>query len=182
MMSIGVKKAVAGVVIALVVFVLGIPILFWLAVRAVDRALGWPHIMGDGPAFILAAVSALAGVFWVTWSWSYLIFVGRGLPIEAFGKALHPTRVLVTAGPYAYTRNPMVLGYLMILLGVAFLGRSISGVVAIPILAAGTYGYLVTFEEKALVARFGQDYERYRRSVPSLFPRLSAYVHGATES
>lgn len=180
-MSIGVKKAVVGISIALVVFVLGIPILFWLAVRAIDRGLGLQPLLGEGTALILAATSALVGLFWVTWSWSYLVFVGRGLPIEAFGKALHPTSVLVTAGPYAYTRNPMVLGYLIILLGVAFLAHSPSGVVAIPILAGLFYLYIVAFEEKALVARFGADYEQYRRSVPALFPRLSAYVHGAVD-
>ncbi len=179
-MNIDVRKAVIGVVISLAVFVLAIPACFWLIVRAVDRTVGWPPLMGEGPAYILAAVSALAGIFWTTWAWSYLIFVGKGLPIEAFGKALHPTSVLVTAGPYAYTRNPMVLGYLMILLGVAFLARSIFGTIMIPVLAATAYVYLAAFEEKALVARFGQEYEVYRRSVPPLFPRLSAYVHGAT--
>ena len=37
--------------------------------------------------------------------------------------------------------------------------------------------YLAVFEEKGLVARFGEDYEKYRGGVPLLFPRLSAYVH-----
>ena len=178
-MSIGVKKTVLGVVLGLCVFAAGIPAMFWLLIRAVDRGLGWHPIMPQPPALILAAASGLVGFFWVTWSWSYLIFVGKGLPIEAFGKALHPTSVLVTAGPYAYTRNPMVVGYLMFLLAVALLSRSISGVIAIPVLAALAYGYLTTFEEKALVSRFGAEYEKYRRSVPVLFPRLSAYVHGA---
>jgi len=71
----------------------------------------------------------------------------------------------------------MVLGILFILLGVAFLARSISGIVFVPILAALFKLYLVEFEERALVARFGADYEEYRRNVPSLIPRFTPYVH-----
>ena len=46
-----------------------------------------------------------------------------------------------------------------------------------PILTVLTLIYLVTFEEKALERRFGDDYRHFRRNVPLLFPRLSAYVH-----
>jgi protein-S-isoprenylcysteine O-methyltransferase Ste14 len=181
-MNIGVKKAVVGAIVAVVVFVLAIPIGLWLLIKAVDRSLGLPYLLPDAAAYILAAASALVGLFFVTWSWSYLVFVGKGLPLEAFGKALHPTSVLVTAGPYAYTRNPMVAGYLLILLAVAFLAESVSGVILVPLLTILAYIYLTVFEEKALVARFDGEYERYRRNVPALFPRLSAYVHGATEA
>jgi len=71
----------------------------------------------------------------------------------------------------------MVLGLLFLLLAVAFYRGSASGFALVPIIAVGAWIYLAVFEEKGLVARFGDDYERYRSSVPLLFPRLSAYVH-----
>ena len=178
-MSVGVKKTLLAFAIGLLVFGAAIPVLFWLAARAADRALSLQPLTSSSLSLMLAAACGVVGLFWVTWSFSYLVFVGKGLPVEAFGKALHPTSELVTMGPYAYTRNPMVLGYLTILLGVAFLARSISGVVLVPVMTLIGYLYIRTFEEKALVGRFGPDYEVYRGKVPALFPRLSAYIHGA---
>ena len=117
----------------------------------------------------------LIGVFWILWAWSYLLFVGQGLPLEVLGRALHPTQILVTTGPYAYTRNPMVLGLRFILLEVAFFRGTLSGFVMVPAVGLLTWGYLAIFEERGLMKRFGASYEKYRRDVPLLFPRLSAY-------
>lgn len=178
-MNVGAGKTVFGILSAVLVLGLAVPVLFLFVARAADKALGLPPILAAPTGLIAGAISVAMGLFWVTWSWSYIVFVGKGLPLEAFGKALHPTTVLVTAGPYAYARNPMVLGYVLILLGIALVVRSIAGVVAVPVLAAAAYVYLVTVEEKVLLARFGSEYQRYRRSVPALFPRLSSYVHGS---
>ena len=176
-MTVGVKKAVFGIVASLVGIGLAIPIAFWFAARAIDRALHLSPVI-DAPATqILSAGSILVGAFWISWAYSYLLFVGKGLPLEAFGRAFHPTRVLVTTGPYAYTRNPAVLGMLFLLLGVALLEGSISGLVMVPIVAVLTFIYLAVFEERGLAARFPDDYPEYRQNVPLLRPRLSAYVH-----
>lgn len=178
-MSIGIKKTLLGLAIGVAIFGLAIPIGYYFGCRAIDDTFGWAPLAGPGSMIIAGGITIAIGLFWVTWSLSYLIFVGKGLPVEAFGRALCPTCALVTTGPYAYTRNPMVIGYLLILLGLGLLARSISGLALVPVVALAAYIYIRAFEEAALVARFGADYETYRRKVPAIFPRLSAYIHGA---
>ena len=177
MNKISTHKTVLGTAVSL--FLLGVvaPAVFLVISAGIDRALGLSRVVGEPWSSFVGAASILMGAFWILWAWSYLLFVGRGLPLEVFGKALHATRVLVTTGPYAYTRNPMVLGLLFILFGLAFLRGSMSGFVIVPFIGLIAWLYLAAFEEKGLVARFGTDYEKYRASVPLLFPRLSAYVH-----
>lgn len=172
-MSIGARKALVGLVVTGVFFGALVPAGFWWLSSYLDYATRVRPLPIPAPvALILAAASILIGVFWITWAYSYLVFVGKGLPLEAFGRALHPTKVLVTTGPYAYTRNPMVLGALFVLLGIALLRRSVTAVALIPLLAGCAAAYLVLFEEKALRQRFGDEYEAYRRSVPMLVPWL----------
>lgn len=176
-MTIGIKKAALGLILTFIGLVFVLPLVFWLISVQADAAFHVGPILPIPVSLILAATFILIGIFWITWAYSYLVFVGKGLPFEVFGRALQPTQVLVTTGPYAYTRNPMVLGALFVLLGVAFLARSPSGLILVPIASLIAYIYLVTFEEKALLERFGSDYEEYRRNVPALIPRLSPYIH-----
>jgi protein-S-isoprenylcysteine O-methyltransferase Ste14 len=175
-MTVSKRKAVFGIAFSLVLIGVAAPAAYWYIAQALDRAFGFEHI-GDSPALlILAAFSFLVGLFWVSWAYTYLLFVGKGLPLEVFGTALHPTRVLVTTGPYAYTRNPSIIGMLFLLLGVALLERSISGLVMLPVVVAIIIPYLIIFEERALGARFGDEYAHYRSSVPLLIPRFIPYA------
>jgi protein-S-isoprenylcysteine O-methyltransferase Ste14 len=176
-MTVSTKKAVFGIALSLILVGVVAPTIYWFVAAAIDGAFGFEPIGSIPATQILAAFSFLVGVFWVTWSYTYLLFVGKGLPLEAFGTALHPTKVLVTTGPYAYTRNPGMIGLLFLFLGVALLQRSISGLIMLPVAVAIIIPYLILFEEKALTARFGDDYREYRSNVPLLVPRLTAYVH-----
>jgi protein-S-isoprenylcysteine O-methyltransferase Ste14 len=73
--------------------------------------------------------------------------------------------VLVDGGIYRLTRNPMYLGFLVVLLGWAIF---LSNIVAFLLLPAFVY-YMNRFqikpEEKALVARFGQTFTAYKTRV-----------------
>lgn len=102
-------------------------------------------------------------------------FVAVGLAIDlisigAFRKAkttitpLAPEKAtsLITTGLYRYTRNPMYLGLLLILGGVAiWLGSLANGIFLIAFV-----GYITAFqiapEEARLSDLFGSEYERYR--------------------
>lgn len=176
-MTVGIKKAVVGIVLGVIGSVFAIPAAFWAVSSTLDAAFEFPPLLGTPAAQILAAAFVLIGAFWISWAYSYLLFVGKGLPIELFGRALHPTQALVTTGPYAYTRNPVVLGILFILLGVACYTRSISGLALVPISAIAAAIYLSVFEEKGLLARFGADYEEYHKNVPLIIPRFTPYIH-----
>lgn len=160
-----------------IIAVVAFSIAFWLIAETLDRALGFPdELMVRQAAFILGGMSWALGFFWIFWALSYITFVGGGSPVEAFGVALEPTSTLVTGGPYAYTRNPMLFGMLFILLGVAFFANSASGIILVPIVGILGALYLRMFEEKELVRRFGVVYEHYRDHVPMLVPRPSPYV------
>lgn len=76
------------------------------------------------------------------------------------------TSALVVSGVYRYSRNPMYLGFALILLGWAVFRAAWPGLVVV----AAFVGYLNRFqirpEEQALAARFGASFEAYRHSVP----------------
>ncbi|MCL5429297.1 MAG: isoprenylcysteine carboxylmethyltransferase family protein [Chloroflexi bacterium] len=88
---------------------------------------------------------------------------------------------LVTAGPYAYVRNPMYLAAM--LLGLLYV--VISGVwYSLFIWILGyvfTYSQVIKYEEEDLHLKFGRKYEEYRSKVPRLIPALRAYDDGIGE-
>jgi protein-S-isoprenylcysteine O-methyltransferase Ste14 len=78
---------------------------------------------------------------------------------------------LIHSGPYAFTRNPMYLGHLIYMLGLALVSRS---PVAWLILAANApwFHFRVLEDEARLSDRFGVEYETYCRDVRRWIPFL----------
>ena len=79
---------------------------------------------------------------------------------------------LVVSGFYRYVRNPMYVGFLVILAGQALLfgSRGLLWYTAVAwcIGAAGVRWY----EEPTLTRTFGTEYQAYRRGVRAWLPRL----------
>ena len=120
------------------------------------RFLGWlPMIIG------------LAIVVWCVLS--FAIF-GKGTP-----SPLIPTQRLVARGLYRFVRNPMYLGWLMVLGGEALLFQSIPLVKYLVGTFAFFYFFILFYEEPSLAAKFGESYEHYRRAVRRWIPRLKPY-------
>jgi protein-S-isoprenylcysteine O-methyltransferase Ste14 len=76
---------------------------------------------------------------------------------------------LVTSGPYAFSRNPMYLGWALLHLGIGVTGGSGWIVATIPP-AAGWVHRGVLREERVLDEEFPGEYGRYRRAVPRYLP------------
>jgi protein-S-isoprenylcysteine O-methyltransferase Ste14 len=113
-----------------------------------------------------------AGVALVLWTNVVMVHVGQGGPADAFGVAISPrTRRLLVAGPYRWSRNPMVLGAITAYFGLSVLLNAPAALVAVLALAAVVPFYLRRFEEPRLLADFGAPYEAYRHQVPLLVPR-----------
>lgn len=75
-----------------------------------------------------------------------------------------PSAFVVT-GPYRFSRNPMYLGGVLLLLGTAaILGAAIAFVFPFLFAAVLTVVHIPP-EEKALEARFGEEYVSYKRRV-----------------
>ena len=81
---------------------------------------------------------------------------------------------LTTSGPYAYTRNPLYLGSLIMAGGFAIAARSWWIVVLMLLMFAVIYIPVIAGEERYLRQTF-PDYDEYARQVPRMFPRLSRY-------
>jgi protein-S-isoprenylcysteine O-methyltransferase Ste14 len=79
---------------------------------------------------------------------------------------------LVTGGVFRFSRNPMYLGLLLVLIGWALLLGSASVWVVPPLFAAGITYLQIIPEEQALVRLFGDEYLAYRRSVARWFGRI----------
>ena len=77
---------------------------------------------------------------------------------------------LVDRGPYAWTRNPMYLGWSMIHLGAALALRSPGMAITWPVAVILVHRGILA-EERQLAARFGADFATYAASVPRYLDR-----------
>ncbi len=89
---------------------------------------------------------------------------------------------LVTAGPYAFVRNPLYIGNFITALGFAIVaagGLCPATRWFLFLFTGGTYitvyGLIVPLEEEYLARTFGEPYFEYRRRVPRWTPRLTPY-------
>ena len=72
---------------------------------------------------------------------------------------------LVTSGIFKYSRNPMYLGMLMILLGLAFMFNLIGGILFTLLFAIYITKYQIRPEEEVMERLFGEDFLKYKNSV-----------------
>lgn len=90
---------------------------------------------------------------------------------------------LVTAGPYAYVRNPLYVGNFITAAGFAIaftggnpLGKRLGLIAASLGTMAAVYAVIVPHEEQYLRSQFGEPYERYCASVPQIVPSLEPAI------
>ncbi len=108
-----------------------------------------------------------------------LMIIGESIRLWAVAHAGGATRTrsvgapyLVTSGPYAYVRNPLYFGNVVIYLGVATIGgEQLYWLLPLTLIYFTIqYKLIISLEEDTLVELFGEQYITYRQSVPSLFP------------
>jgi len=166
------KRVITSYIIVIAIYACLIPAAIILLGPKLDRLLGLPPFIPP-PANIAAGLILLAySWFWIVWSQIILTRSGEGHPNEILGHELGPlTRKLVTAGPYRYTRNPMAYGLILFYFAaLPLLCNAISVLLLLPAACLFETWYHRRFEEPGLLKRFGSDYERYRGTVPLLFP------------
>ena len=83
-------------------------------------------------------------------------------------------KTLPTAGPYAFTRNPLYLGSLI--LGLGFTAASGVWWLALVffVLYLGLYLPVMRIEADDMRALFGEEFDEYAQNVPALIPRRNA--------
>lgn len=101
------------------------------------------------------------------------ILIVPGLLIRALASGnVRKNEALATSGPYAYTRNPLYLGSLLIGIGFAIAARSWWVGAILVVMFFAIYLPVIRGEEKFLREKF-PDFDDYSRRVPRMFPRLT---------
>ena len=153
--------------ILLLPFVVTVVVPRWLTASfaAIDTRWGASSAAWAGRA----AGVALLAVGLALFAWCVVLFarVGRGTLAP-----WDPTKNLVAAGPYRFTRNPMITGVAGILCGEALLlGSRILAAWAAAVIVIN-HLYFILSEEPGLERRFGESYRAYRAAVPRWLPRV----------
>jgi len=78
---------------------------------------------------------------------------------------------LIKSGIYAHIRHPIYTSGILISLGLALVTSSLGGL-ALFILAVIAFVVRINAEEKALLAKFGVEYQEYAQNTGALLPKL----------
>jgi protein-S-isoprenylcysteine O-methyltransferase Ste14 len=134
-----------------------------------DRLLGLTNIFPGQLNIILSLPLFSISFFLIGWSVQNFLKV-KGTPVP-----FNPPPQLVTSGPYAYTRNPMLTGVFALLFGFGIFLESISLLfVFTPLFILLNFWELKAIEEPELVKRLGQEYIEYRKMTPMFFPSFTS--------
>ena len=160
---------VLGLVVVLVIYPLLVGGLPWV-LSLLSPRFGWTE---RGPAAwnLVGLILVAAGGDGLVWVFSVMFAQFPKLPetveLDEGEHLLTATsRILISHGPFAYSRNPMFLSGTMMWFGWAiFYG---SAVIAIVVVVFWTLAdrLKVSQEERGLEARFGEAYRDYCRRVP----------------
>ena len=137
------------------------------------------------PAFLLMALTLMLVLHWilpgiqlipVPWNLGGLLLLGVGLWLSyaaeaQFRRARTPVSpldkpcILIRDGMYQFSRNPMYLGFVGILVGVALLLGSLSAFLVIPGFFALMDLKFIRMEEAVLAERFPGEWHTYVQKV-----------------
>lgn len=124
---------------------------FWLPLLS-TRTTAPPYSYGGIILIIFGIIIAAAAA---------LSFNRAGTPVIPF----EPSTALVTGGLYRYTRNPMYLGMVCVLIGTALLLGSLSAWLPIPVFIRIIRNNFILGEERFLEEIFGAQYLQYKSRV-----------------
>ena len=113
---------------------------------------------------VLPGLIGIIILFWCLWEF---LLKGKGTPAP-----YQPPKKLVVSGLYRFTRNPMYVGVICVLLGESFLFESALLFIYAGVMFLIFHIWIIITEEPYLRSTFGESYKRYCESVPRWFFRL----------
>jgi protein-S-isoprenylcysteine O-methyltransferase Ste14 len=147
-----------------------LPLITWLPVafftfKLRDVLLGYrialPATMNVIGAFLIVLGTGLQ-------AWTLILLTLPGIMGMPEVTNAVPGRLVIT-GPFAVLRHPTYLSHTLMLLGL-FLWSGVTALGVVTIIDVLVVNIMVIpLEERELSERFGQEYEEYRRKVPSRF-------------
>jgi protein-S-isoprenylcysteine O-methyltransferase Ste14 len=131
-------------------------------------SIGWEILISRGrlelqPGYIILMV---AGYFLYKFSTAFRVKHGGGGPGEKWEK--QPQK-LITGGPYGFTRNPVYLGHLIFLIGLALTLQSLFAAI-LAVVTAVAFQRRILRDENRLAGVFGQEYFEYKSRVKRWIP------------
>jgi len=119
---------------------------------------------------IIGAVLAILGEFFRYWGVAY-----AGSLTRVTGGVGAPE--VIVAGPFAFVRNPLYLGNIVLYLGIGIMSNAVFPWLLLVAAAYFSFQYfqIVLLEEEFLRNTFGAVYEEFSNHVPRFIPRLSRY-------
>lgn len=123
------------------------------------------HLYAPGTQLIeypwrwLGAVPTVAGLAFIIWARA--LFNGAGTAAKPFT----PPQTLVRAGPYALSRNPMYVGLVVMLAGLAVGLGSMMPWLVIPLFIWRIQVGVIAVEERMIESTFGGTYQDYKSRV-----------------
>lgn len=90
---------------------------------------------------------------------------------------------LIISGPFAYVRNPLYVGNILIYLGLGIMSFALFPYLQILALIFFVFQYylIVKAEEEYLFNTFGEQYKKYFENVPRFFPRFTPHRDKSVE-
>ena len=150
-----------------VIFWFSLSVLLVFASLWLDKLLP-VHLLFSPPIKLSISVLPLViGAILGLWT-VYTFIKAGGSPVP-----LNPPKRLITTGLNSQVRNPMLLGWFLMLSGVGILLNSISLIfIFTPIFILLNILYIKTIEEKEMEKKFGKQYLKYKKRVPMFIPRF----------
>jgi protein-S-isoprenylcysteine O-methyltransferase Ste14 len=110
------------------------------SVNWLGHIIGWPVVV--------------IGIFISLWATSAAGEINIALPDR-----------LITTGPFAYSRNPMYVGWTLIFLGAIFIFNALCSFGLLVIVLVYTHFFVIAPEEKFLKKKFGTQFTEYQKNV-----------------
>lgn len=104
---------------------------------------------------------AIAAAGFAFMGWGHGRFKSLGIEVKTF----KPASQLVTKGAYRFSRNPMYVGFVSLLAGIAWAAGSIPMLVSAMVMFLYLDQYVIRREEAYLTRQFGENYKAYCRRV-----------------
>jgi protein-S-isoprenylcysteine O-methyltransferase Ste14 len=80
-------------------------------------------------------------------------------------------KVLTTTGPYAYVRNPIYIGNILILLAATVMSELLWFLPITFLYSFTVYSLVIGYEEAHLLEKYGEPYQHYLKRVPRWIPK-----------
>lgn len=158
-------REIFGYLLGGVVFVGAIPALMWLAS-------GMPPVAHIGVTrATITGLFIISGLALSIWAIIHMRRKGDGNPMDAFNHEVAPrTKHLMTDGPYRISRNPMLTGIFLYLIGYC-VWLWTWAVAAVFVAFVAIMLLQVRSEEKRLRRDFSDEYEAYCQRTGRFFPK-----------